>query len=90
MRGHVAVTLEVRKGGALLGTGTLLPGHFADLDQGYRIGFAGMEQWSEIDFSRRNYRGASLAGFVLAALGLLWTLGYRVAAGLRRMGQRTP
>jgi hypothetical protein len=75
MRGHVALALEVRRDGEILGAGRLLPGHFADLDGGYRVGFAGMEQWSEIDFSRRNYRRVSLAGFMLAVLGCVWIAG---------------
>ena len=86
MRGHAALGLEVRRGGVLLGAGRLLPGSFAELAEGYRVGFAGMEQWSEIDFSRRNYRRASLIGFALALAGILWTVGYRLS---RRVKRRT-
>ena len=86
MRGHVALALEVRLGDRALGAGRLLPGHFADLDDGYQVGFAGMEQWSEIDFSRRNYRRVSLVGFGLALSGMAWMLVSRVLTMRRRRG----
>jgi hypothetical protein len=72
MRGHVALALQVRSDDRLLGAGRLLPGRFAELADGYRVGFAGLEQWSEIDFSRRNYRRLSLIGFAVALLGIVW------------------
>jgi len=73
MRGHAMLELSVAREDELLGSGRLLPGHFADLDDGYRIGFAGLEKWSEIVISRRNYGSLVLAGTVLASIGgLLW------------------
>lgn len=73
MRGHATLELVVSREGRPLGRGELLPGHFAEMDEGYRIGFAGLERWSEIDVSRRNYRRVGLAGAALAALGaVLW------------------
>jgi hypothetical protein len=75
MRGHATLVLSVTRNGDILGRGALLPGHFADLDQGYRIGFAGLDRWSEIVVSRRNYGQLVLAGAGLASLGLLlWPL----------------
>ena len=53
----------------------MLPGHFAEIEQGYSIGFAGLEKWSEVDISRRNYRKTVLAGSVIAVIGaVLWPL----------------
>jgi hypothetical protein len=73
MRGHATLELVVLREGRPLGRGQLLPGHFAEIDQGYRIGFAGLERWSEIDVSRRNYRQVGRVGAVLALLGaILW------------------
>jgi hypothetical protein len=73
MRGHATLALVVTREGAPVGRGSLMPGHFADLEQGYRIGFAGLQKWSEIDISRRTYGGAVLAGAALALGGaLLW------------------
>jgi hypothetical protein len=73
MRGHATLVLALTLDGEPLGRGTLLPGHFADLGQGYRVGFAGLEQWSEVVISRRNYGGIVLAGAGLAVAGaLLW------------------
>lgn len=73
MRGHATLRLELTLEGKPLGRGTLLPGHFADLDHGYRVGFAGLEHWSEIVISRRNYRRWVLSGAGLALAGaLLW------------------
>ena len=73
MRGHATLELILMREGEPLGRGQLLPGHFAELDQGYSVGFAGLERWSEIDVSRRNYREVGRAGAVLALLGaLLW------------------
>jgi hypothetical protein len=75
MRGHATLLLAVARDGVPLGRGELLPGHFADLEQGYRIGFAGLDKWSEIDLSRQNYGGAVLAGALLALVGaVLWPL----------------
>jgi len=75
MRGHARLRLEVTREGHTLGHGELLPGHFAEIDNGYRIGFAGLDKWSEIDVSRRNYGRWVLAGAVLSSLGALaWAL----------------
>ena len=73
MRGHATLVLAVMREGVAIGRGKLLPGHFADLDQGYRIGFAGLQKWSEVDVSRRTYGSAVLAGAALALGGVvLW------------------
>lgn len=73
MRGHATLALAVTHDGAPIGRGSLMPGHFADLEQGYRIGFAGLKKWSEIDISRRTYGGAVIAGAALALGGaLVW------------------
>ena len=75
MKGHATLALALTRGGELLGRGTLLPGHFADLDQGYRVGFAGLDRWSEVVVSRRNYGRLVLAGAAVALVGgLLWPL----------------
>jgi hypothetical protein len=71
LRGHATLTLRVARQGAPLGRGNLALGHFAELEQDYQVGFAGLERWSEIDVSRRNYREAILAGGILAVLGAL-------------------
>ncbi len=84
MRGHATLRLEVRRDGQLLGRGSLLPGHFAEMAVGspgggqmehFRAGFVDLQKWSEIDLSRRHYGAAVLAGAGLAlAGGLLWPL----------------
>lgn len=75
MRGHATLHLAVSREGETLGSGKLLPGHFAEIGEGYRIGFAGLEQWSEIVISRRNYGRLVLAGGIVALLGgMLWLL----------------
>ena len=75
MRGHAALLLTVRREGELLGRGSLLPGHFAEIEDGYRIGFADLHRWSEIDISRRNYGGVVIAGALLLLVGApLWPL----------------
>jgi hypothetical protein len=68
--------------GEVLGRGRLLPGHFAEIGDGYRVGFAGLEKWSEILLSRRGYGelllgGASAAALGLAVLGLTWVVARR-------------
>ena len=70
MRGHGKLGIEVLHGKKKLGRGELLPGHFSDLADGYRVGFAGLTRWSEIDISRRNYPQPMLAGAVLVVCGL--------------------
>ena len=73
MRGHSMLELTVTREDVLLGGGRLLPGHFATIDDGYRIGFAGLEKWSEIVISRRDYGRLVLAGAALALIGgVLW------------------
>ena len=74
MRGHATLDLSVTLGEEVLGNGSLLPGHFADLDDGYRVGFAGQKMWSEIVVSRRSYGTVMLAGTVLAVGGALLLL----------------
>ncbi|MGB3564207.1 MAG: hypothetical protein WBC09_14255 [Thermoanaerobaculia bacterium] len=75
MRGHSTLQLAVEKAGQPLGEGQLLPGIFASIDEGYSVGFAGLEKWSEIVVSRRNYGFLVLAGTGLALLGgVLWAL----------------
>jgi hypothetical protein len=72
MQGHASLELAVTGPGGPLGRGSLLPGHFAALDDGYRIGFAGLHRWSEIDISRRNYGQLVLGGAIVAGLGALF------------------
>lgn len=80
MKGHPELALSVVRDGDVLGSGTLLPGHFSDIGPDYRVGFAGLTMWSEIDVSRRNYRGAILAGSGVALVGLVaWPIGAVVA-----------
>jgi hypothetical protein len=69
MRGHATLDLTVMRGEQPLGRGSLLPGHFAELEGGYRVGFAGLNMWSEIVISRRNYGTMVLAGTILAIIG---------------------
>jgi hypothetical protein len=69
LRGHATLDLTVELAGSALGSGSLLPGHFAELDGGYRIGFAGLNRWSEIVISRRSYGKVMLGGAGLAAAG---------------------
>jgi hypothetical protein len=71
MRGHSTLNLRVRRGSRLLGQGSLLPGHFAEIDGGYRIGFAGLKKWTELDVSRRNYPEPMIAGGAVSLAGLL-------------------
>lgn len=75
MRGHATLLLAVSREGEPLGRGRLLPGHFAEIEDGYRIGFADLVRWSEIDISRRNYSALVITGAALALAGaLLWPL----------------
>ena len=71
MQGHATLSLSVERDGRSLGSGSLLPGHFADLAEGHRIGFVGLKRWSEIDVSRRHYGRVVLAGAAVAGLGLV-------------------
>lgn len=73
LRGHPRLGLRVERGGRPFGEGELEVGHFARLQDGYAIGFAGLKKWSEIDISRRNYPEPILAGAGLMFVGLvLW------------------
>lgn len=71
MRGHPTLELTMRGKEKELGRGTLLPGQFADLPQGWRVGFAGLKMWSEVDIIRRTYSPFVLAGGAVALAGLL-------------------
>ena len=82
-RGHAMLAVSVRKAGQPLGEGRLSVGHFAEIGGGYRIGFAGLERWSEIDFSRRNYRHQMVWGFGLFVAGLSAAAVARVVSGRR-------
>jgi hypothetical protein len=71
MKGHPTLELAVERDGAAVGAGKLRPGEYAALSDGSRIAFAGLQRWSEIDFSRRTYPLPMSAGAVLLAIGLL-------------------
>jgi hypothetical protein len=70
VRGHAMLVVSVRRGEQPLGQGRLSLGHFAEIGGEYRIGFAGLERWSEIDFSRRSSRRQVQWGFGLLLIGL--------------------
>ncbi len=73
MRGHTTLLLSVARDGNSLGRGSLLPGHFAELAEGYRVGFTDLSKWSEIDIKRRNYRQVVMLGGLLGlAGGIFW------------------
>jgi hypothetical protein len=73
MRGHPTLVLSIAREGSLLGHGSLLPGHFAELAGGYRVGFTDISKWSEIDIKRRNYTQVVMAGGLLGlAGGIFW------------------
>jgi hypothetical protein len=80
MRGHPNLTLEVSGAGKDLGSGRLTLGHFAELADGYRVGFAGLHMWTEVVLSRQTYTEPMVAGMVVALVGGLFWL----AAGIRR------
>lgn len=69
MRGHPTLVVEVSKGVQVIGRGELKVGHFAEIQGGYRVGFAGLKKWVEVDLSRRTYRLPMLAGAAIALLG---------------------
>lgn len=71
MKGHVKLALQVTRGGAPLGQGQLGLGQFAELGDGYRIGFAGLKRWAELDLSRTHSRLPMAVGAALFALGLV-------------------
>lgn len=87
MRGHATLELVVRRDGELLGNGRLLPGHFAEMGGGYRVGFAGLKRWSEIDVSRRGYGEVILVGSGLALLGAAGLVAAAVAGAVARRGR---
>lgn len=75
MRGHPQLAVRLVQAGRVLGAGELSPGHFADVEGGYRIGLAGLWRWVEIDVSRRNYRLPVLVGAAALLAGLaLWAV----------------
>jgi hypothetical protein len=75
MRGHATLRLAVDKTGRPLGEGGLLPGQFATVDEGYRVGFVDLQRWSEIVVSRRNFGLLVFIGGGLALVGgLFWAL----------------
>ena len=77
MRGHATLRLVVRRGEALLGQGSLRPGHFVELDEGFRVGFTGLRKWSEIDVSRRTHSRTVRLGAGLALLGaVVWPVAH--------------
>jgi hypothetical protein len=76
MRGHATLRLAVEKAEQRLGEGQLLPGQFATIDEGYSVGFVGLERWSEIVVSRRNF---GLLVFVGGGLALLGGIGWVLA-----------
>lgn len=84
MKGHAKLWLSVSQGGEELGSGELSPGHFAELKNGYRAGFAGLKYWTELDISRRNYITPMGVGALLAAIGGLGWLGATLWARSRR------
>jgi hypothetical protein len=75
MKGHPQLRVRVQKDGVLLGEGELLPGHFAEIGGGYRVGLAGLTRWAEIIVSRRSYGVAIFAGVAMLTAGLaLWSM----------------
>jgi len=75
MRGHATLAVAVHHDDSSVGRGRLLPGHFAEMSEGYRVGFAGLKKWSEIIVNRRDYSDAIRIGGGLAAIGLvLWSI----------------
>jgi len=77
LNGHASLVVALTREGSPLGRGALSPGHFAELRDGYRLGFAGLRKWSEIDISRRHFGNVVLLGGGLALLGgLAWPLAW--------------
>jgi hypothetical protein len=75
LRGHATLSLAMKRRDEPLGQGVLLPGHFADISGNYRVGFAGLRKWSEIDIARRSYGTFVVTGAGLALLsGVFWSL----------------
>ncbi len=80
MKGHPRLELAIERAGALVGKVSLRPGEFVDLDGGLRVGFAGLQRWSEILFSRPRHGRAVVASAFLAAVG---AIGWAVTARRR-------
>jgi hypothetical protein len=77
LSGHASLSAALSHDGTPLGLGSLQPGHFAELGDRYRLGFAGLKKWSEIDVSRRNFGGLVRLGAGLALLGgVSWPLAW--------------
>ena len=74
LSGHPQLRISVTHRGAALGRGVLSPGHFVDLEGGYRVGFVGLKMWTEVDVARPSPRTAILGGFGVMALGLVVSL----------------
>jgi hypothetical protein len=73
MKGHPRLEMRVERDGKPFAVGTLKPGEFAAAPEDYRLGFAGLKRWSEIDFSRRTYDlPVRIALGVMVAGLLLW------------------
>ena len=78
LRGHATLWVDVERSGVALGGGPLLPGHFAEIDDRYRVGFTDLRRWSEIVLTRRNYAGLMAPGLAATAVGwLLWPIARR-------------
>lgn len=76
MKGHPLLELSAERAGAPIGAGKLRPGEYATLDGGYRVLFAGLKRWSEIDFVRHRNPLAVRWGLVLALAGAVgWAIG---------------
>lgn len=80
MKGHATLALAVTQDAEPLGRGELKLGHFAELEKGYRVGFAGLKRWAEIDLSRRMSQVPMRAGGVLLLLGALASAGLALFA----------
>lgn len=80
MKGHPRLVLAVKRDGHAIGGGELEPGHFAELPDGYRLGFAGMKRWTEIDVSRHSYALPIWIGLALVAAAVI---GWPIAAWRR-------
>ncbi len=78
MKGHPRLELAADRQGRSLGAGELSPGESASLGDGYRVTFAGVQRWSEIDFSRRTYRVPILAGLSAVLCAVLLAVGARL------------
>jgi hypothetical protein len=69
MKGHPVLGLQLRRGQEVIGAGELLPGHGADLREGWHVGFAGLRRWSEIDIVSEPHRRTALLGASMAVVG---------------------